>query len=142
MSAIIDNGRLRFELSNTESMPSSIYKFTDLKKSKPSQSSSTYTYYIGSNRNSNDEILKRLNWENDEFLCDIKKTRDYILRLEKTIKYFKKEDFYGNLKGYDKYKDYFLSTGDSFLDLGLCKNTPTLDNDPRCSIQLIARTIM
>ena len=120
MAVIFENDKLKINLSNTESVGSSIYNYSDLQKTKASSVSSTSSYFLSTNSELSKKVLEYLNCDNSIFVVDIFKTKQYITVLDKILENYDKNDFHGELRDYYNYKKYYLSN-DSNFEIGFAK---------------------
>lgn len=120
MSAIFEKEYVRVNLSNTESVGSSIYNYSDLQRTKASSTSSTASYFLSTNNELSNKILSFIDCDNSSFIVDILKTRQYINSIDNLLKNYNVKDFHGELKDYFNYKDYYFSN-DSNFDIGFAK---------------------
>jgi hypothetical protein len=120
MAVVFDDNKIRINLSNTESIGSSIYNYSDLSKSKESSVSSTSSYFLSTNLELSKKVLDYLNCDNSIFVVDINKTKQYINELDSILKNYDKNDFHGELKDYYNYREYYLSNNSNF-ELGFAK---------------------
>ena len=98
MAGIFENNKIRIKLSNTESVRSNIFKFTNLKKEGERRPSSTAGYFLNTNTEVIEQMKDYLNCDTDEFVVDVLKTRKYIEQMDQIIKMFSLNDFHDNLK--------------------------------------------
>lgn len=126
MSVIFSN-KVIINLSNTESIGSSIYNYSDLNKTKISSVSSTSSYFLSTNLELSKTVLNYLNCDNCKFVVDMKKTKQYIESIDKLLLKYNKNDFHGKLKDYYFYKDYYAKNINNY-DLGFAH--ANIENGP------------
>ncbi len=119
MAAIIENNKITIMLSNTESISSSIYNYSDLNKTKESSISSTSSYFLSTNGDISRQIVEYLDCDNSIFVVDTKKTRQYISLLDYILDSYDVKDFHGELRDYFLYKDYYRYNRD--FEIGYAK---------------------
>lgn len=114
MAVVFENNMIKINLSNTESIGSSIYNYSDLKKSKESSISSTSSYFLSTNLELSKQVLDYLNCDNDIFVVNVIKTKEYIRTLDRMLINYDEKDFHGELKDYYNYKQYYASNSSDF----------------------------
>ena len=120
MAVVFDNNVVRINLSNTESIGSSIYNYSDLQKTKESSVSSTSSYFLATNLELSKKVLEYLDCDNTLFVVDIAKTKQYINDLDKILEKYDRDDFHGGLKDYYINKDYYKYNNEDF-EIGFAK---------------------
>ena len=134
MSAILDeleNGELIIKLSNTESLPSNIYKSNNYDKNNDSKNTSnTGGYYLTKIGEHVDRIKKFLDDDMD-LVVDNNKTIQYIKDIDKIVDNININCFFGKLNDYYNNKNYFLKN-DHEINLGKLYNDA--DDDGRYGI--------
>ena len=76
MAGFFEDGKLRIKLSNTESVRSNIFKYTNLRKEGEIRPSSTAGYFLSTNMEQIAQMKSYLNCDFDEFVVDVLKTRE------------------------------------------------------------------
>ena len=114
MAVVFEGNKVRINLSNTESVGSSIYNYSDLQKTKKSSISSTSSYFLSTNNELSKQIIEYLNCDKSTFVVDISKVKKYIKLLDEILINYDKNDFHGELRDYYDYKDYYLSNDLNF----------------------------
>lgn len=118
MAGIFLNNKVIIKLSNTESVHSSIYKYTDLTRNKESGTSSTASYFISTSSNTSNLILDFLDCSYYPFVVDVEKVKEYIVIIDRCLNKISKYDFHGELKDYYRYKNYYMTTDDTEFSIG------------------------
>lgn len=120
MAAIFENDKIIINLSNTESIGSSIYNYVDLQKTKESRVSSTSSYFLSTNLELSKKALEYLECDKSIFVVNINKTKQYINMIDNILKKYSKLDFHGELKDYYNYKEFYLNNSSNF-EIGFAK---------------------
>lgn len=132
MAGIFENNKIRIKLSNTESVRSNIFKFTNLKKEGEIRSSSTAGYFLNTNTEVIEQMKDYLNCDTDEFVVDVLKTRKYIEQMDQIIKMFSLNDFHDNLSEYFNQRGYYFISDQNFR---IGKPECTVDDGNRLNIK-------
>ena len=114
MAGIFENNKIRIKLSNTESIKSNIFKFTNLKKEGKIKPSSTAGYFLNTNIDLIEKMKEFLKCDTDEFIVDVLKTRKYIEQMDQIVKMFSLADFHNNLSEYYDKRGYYFATDKNF----------------------------
>ncbi len=120
MAVIFENDKIKINLSNTESIGSSIYNYSDLQKTKESSVSSTSSYFLSTNLELSKKVLDYLDCDKSIFVVDINNTKKYINMIDNILKNYDKYDFHGELKDYYNYKNLYLNISNDF-EIGFAK---------------------
>lgn len=120
MALVFEENKIVINLSNTESISSSIFNYSDLQKTKPSSFSSTSSYFLSTNLELSKRALEYLNCDNSMFVVDVVKTRKYINDIDKLLGNYDKHEFHGELKDYYNYKNYYFANDCNFT-IGFAK---------------------
>ena len=120
MAAIFENDKIKINLSNTESIGSSIYNYFDLQKTKESSVSSTSSYFLSTNLELSKKVLDYLDCDKSIFVVDVNNTKKYINMIDNILKNYDKYDFHGELKDYYNYKNLYLNISNDF-EIGFAK---------------------
>lgn len=132
MAGIFEDNKIRIKLSNTESVRSNIFRFTNLKKEGETRSSSTTGYFLNTNIDVIEQMKDFLKCDTDEFVVDVLKTREYIKQMDQVVEKFSLTDFHDNLNEYFNQRGYYFDTNQNF---SIGKPECTVDDGNRLNIK-------
>lgn len=132
MAGFFEDGKLRIKLSNTESVRSNIFKYTNLKKEGEIRPSSTAGYFLSTNLDQIAQMKSYLNCDFDEFVVNVLKTQEYIGQMNQIVELFNLNDFHDNLRDYFDNASFYSMTNENF---SIGKPECTVDDGNRLNIK-------
>ncbi len=132
MAGFLEDNKMKIKLSNTESVRSNIFKYTSLKKDGVTKDRSTAGYFLNTNNELINQMKDFLKCDTDEFIVDVFKTKEYILKMDEVIKMLSINDFHENLRDYFEQRNNYLLITQNF---SIGKPECTVDNNNRLNIK-------